>query len=145
MMAAEDVPTSYCSVHVEESLCYTDDTYHVANEACEEEGTVGKYGMLNYARQFPIAGVVVADQQYCIGTLTKEAGYSEARCDTLDPVNDTCPFHTVHSSRIATDTDDDDDEADYDDDDDDDIDQDNDDEEDTAGGEVENDLDQRED
>ncbi len=92
-LATEDVPTEYCNMHVEETLCYTNGTYHIASDDCEDEGDVDEYGMLNYARQFPIAGIVVADQQYCIGYLAKEPGYSEARCNTLDPVNETCPYH----------------------------------------------------
>ena len=103
-LAAEDVPTEYCNMHVEEDLCYTDGTYHLATDACERNGEVDQYGMLNYARQFPIAGIVVADQQYCIGYLAKQAGYSEARCDTLDPVNEECPYHGSSSgtSRRST-------------------------------------------
>ena len=93
MLAAEDVPTEYCSVHVEEQLCYANGVYHLATSACERAGTVSSYGMLNLSRQFPIAGVVVADQQYCIGYAAKQAGYSEARANTLDPVNEDCPIH----------------------------------------------------
>ena len=99
LLAAEDVPTEYCDMHVEEELCFADGTYHLAADACERKGTVDSYGMLNYARQFPIAGIVVADQQYCIGYLPKQAGYSEARCDTLDPVNEKC---TIHSGSTAS-------------------------------------------
>ena len=66
LLASEDVPTDYCSLHVERSLCLTDGTLHLANSACEEEGEIYKYGLLNYNRQFPIAGIVVADQQYCV-------------------------------------------------------------------------------
>ncbi len=93
LMAAEDVPTTYCNMHVEQELCCVNGVYHLATAACEEAGTVASYGMLNYARQFPIAGIVVADQQYCVGYLAKQSGYSEARADTLDPVNAACTIH----------------------------------------------------
>ena len=107
MLAAEDVPTEYCSVHVEESLCYANGAYHIATEACERLGDVKKFGMLNYARQFPHGGITVSDQQYCIGYLAKQAGYSEPRCNTLDPVNELCPVHTSSAvSRTARGTDD---------------------------------------
>lgn len=94
MLAAEDVPTEYCSRHVEKSLCYTDGVYHLATEGCTREGNVTKFGMLDYARQFPIAGIVVADQRYCIGYLARQTGYAEPRCNTLDPENEPCPFHS---------------------------------------------------
>jgi penicillin-binding protein 1A len=97
-LSTTDVPTEYCSVHVEEVLCDDGDNYHLATDACVRKGTTGSFGMLNYARQFPIANIVVADQQYCVGTLTKQAGYSEARCDTLDPVNEECTTHKVTST-----------------------------------------------
>lgn len=94
-LAAADVPTEYCNMHIEEEMCFTDGTYHVAGKNCSREGNVAKYGMLNYARQFPIAGVVVMDQQYCIGYLGRKPGYSEARCGgTLDPANKECPYHS---------------------------------------------------
>ena len=97
---SSDAPTAYCDTHVETDLCTAGDTLHVAGEYCAARGTVEQYGMLNISRQFPIAGIVVADQQYCIGTLVKRSGYSEARCDTMDPVNKTCTIHT--SNRTTT-------------------------------------------
>jgi penicillin-binding protein 1A len=125
LLAAEDVPTTYCNIHVETSICVSEDGYHVANEYCAEKGTVEKYGLLNYSRQFPVADIVVTDQQYCVGVLVKQSGYSEARCDTLDPVNKVCTIHTssrqITTSRYRDDDDDDDyDDDDYDDDDEDD-------------------------
>ena len=97
-----DVPTSYCSTHVETDICTSGDTPHVANEYCKKRGgEVVQYGLLNIARQFPIAGIVVADQQYCVGTLVKRSGYSEARCDTMDPVNEPC---TIHGQQRTTTT-----------------------------------------
>ena len=104
----DDVPTEYCTIHVEESICTVDGVSHVAGKDCAEEGDVEKFGMLNYSRQFPMAGIVVADHQYCIGYLVKQSGYSEARCNTLDPVSDTCPIHTDGASREDDDDDDDD-------------------------------------
>lgn len=101
VLAQEDVPTSYCTMHVEESVCTVNGEMHVASDKCASKGTVEKYGMLNYSRQFPIAGIVVADQQYCIGYLVKQSGYSEARCDTLSPVNEPC---TVHATKVTTTT-----------------------------------------
>jgi hypothetical protein len=122
LLAAEDVPTTYCNIHVETAICTSGESYHVANEYCAEKGTVEKYGLLNYSRQFPVADIVVTDQQYCVGVLVKQSGYSEARCDTLDPVNKVCTIHTA-SRQITTsrtiDNDDDDEDYDYDDDDDD--------------------------
>lgn len=100
MLDSSDAPTAYCDTHVETDLCTAGDTLHVAGDYCAARGTVEQYGMLNISRQFPIAGIVVADQQYCIGTLTKRSGYSEARCDTMDPVNKTCTIHT--SNRTTT-------------------------------------------
>lgn len=102
MMAAEDVPTDYCGLHVEQSVCYTDGVYHLAAEGCEREGNVTKYGLLNYNRQFPIAGIVVADQQYCVGYLARQTGYAEARCNTLDPVNEICPHHSTSGEEPET-------------------------------------------
>jgi penicillin-binding protein 1A len=131
LLAAEDVPTTYCNIHVETSICTSGDSYHVANEYCAEKGTVEKYGLLNYSRQFPIAGIVVADQQYCVGVLVKQSGYSEARCDTLDPVNEVCTIHTA-SRQITTSRTRDDDDDDYDDDDYDENDYEEDDEDDEA-------------
>ena len=94
MLAAEDVPTEYCSVHVEQKLCYANGAYHVATSNCEREGDVSSFGMLNMSRQFPIAGILVLDQQYCVGYLSRLPGHSEARCyGTLDPVNEECPVH----------------------------------------------------
>lgn len=110
MLAAEDVPTEYCSVHVEEELCYANGLYHVATSACERAGTVDSYGMLNLSRQFPRADVVVVDQQYCIGDPVHRVGYSEPRANTMDPVNEDCTVHGGSSnSRRSSDEDDDDD------------------------------------
>lgn len=108
MMAAEDVPTEYCGIHVEASICNTNDTYHLATEGCQREGKVSKYGLLNYNRQFPITGIAVVDQQFCIGAQTRLTGYAEARCNTMDPVNKECPYHG------GGDDDDDDDDDDED-------------------------------
>ncbi len=108
ILAAEDIPTTYCNMHVETELCCVDGSYHLATAACVTAGTVDSYGLLNYSRQFPIAGIVVADQQYCIGYLASISGYSEARADTLDPVNTECTIHTVSSTvsgRITVDDD----------------------------------------
>lgn len=104
-----DVPTSYCSTHVETDICTAGDTLHVANDSCKSRGTVTQYGLLNLSRQFPIAGIVVADQQYCVGTLVKRSGYSEARCDTMDPVNAVCTIHGTQRSTVTTRYDNDDD------------------------------------
>ena len=102
MLDSSDAPTAYCDTHVETNLCTAGDTLHVAGDYCAARGTVEQYGMLNISRQFPIAGIVVADQQYCIGTLTKRSGYSEARCDTMDPVNKTCTIHTSNRTTTTT-------------------------------------------
>lgn len=104
-----DVPTSYCSTHVETDICTAGDTLHVANDSCKSRGTVTQYGLLNLSRQFPIAGIVVADQQYCVGTLVKRSGYSEARCDTMDPVNAVCTIHGTQRTTVTTRYDSDDD------------------------------------
>ncbi len=104
MLSQNDVPATYCTVHVEESICTTEAGSHVASESCSDYGELEKAGLLNYSRQFPIAGIVVADQQYCVGYLVKKNGYSEARCDTLDPVSDPCE---VHSKTSITQPDDD--------------------------------------
>ncbi len=104
-----DVPTSYCSTHVETDICTAGDTLHVANDSCKSRGTVTQYGLLNLSRQFPIAGIVVADQQYCVGTLVKRSGYSEARCDTMDPVNAVCTIHGTQRTNVTTRYDNDDD------------------------------------
>lgn len=104
-----DVPTSYCSTHVETDICTAGDTFHVANDSCKSRGTVTQYGLLNLSRQFPIAGIVVADQQYCVGTLVKRSGYSEARCDTMDPVNAVCTIHGTQRTTVTTRYDNDDD------------------------------------
>lgn len=104
-----DVPTSYCSTHVETDICTAGDTLHVANDSCRSRGTVTQYGLLNLSRQFPIAGIVVADQQYCVGTLVKRSGYSEARCDTMDPVNAVCTIHGTQRTTVTTRYDNDDD------------------------------------
>lgn len=101
MMAAEDVPTEYCNDHVEKSLCYTNGTYHLATEGCEREGDVSQFGMLNINRQFPIASVVVSDQQYCVGYLARQTGYAEARCNSLDPYNELCPYHRTSDDTEA--------------------------------------------
>ena len=101
---SSDAPTAYCDTHVETDLCTAGDTLHVAGDYCAARGTVEQYGMLNISRQFPIAGIVVADQQYCIGTLVKRSGYSEARCDTMDPVNKTCTIHTSNRTTTTTTT-----------------------------------------
>ena len=104
-----DVPTSYCSTHVETDICTAGDTLHVANDSCKSRGTVTQYGLLNLSRQFPIAGIVVADQQYCVGTLVKRSGYSEARCNTMDPVNAVCTIHGTQRTTVTTRYDNDDD------------------------------------
>ncbi len=98
------MPTSYCSTHVETDICTAGDTLHVANDSCRNRGTVTQYGLLNISRQFPIAGIVVADQQYCVGTLVKRSGYSEARCDTMDPVNEPCSIHGSQRTTTTTST-----------------------------------------
>ena len=99
-LAAEDVPTSYCDIHVEASICSTGDgSYHVANSYCRDMGgTVISAGLLNYNRQFPVAGIVVADQQYCIGYQVLQEGYHTARASTLDPVNEACTTHKQAST-----------------------------------------------
>ena len=97
MLAAEDVPTEYCSVHVEQKLCYANGAYHIATSSCERNGDVSSYGMLNISRQFPI-GLVVADQQYCVGYLSLQPGNREARSNTTDPINEECPVHGGGSS-----------------------------------------------
>lgn len=102
VLAQEDVPTESCTMHVEESICTVNGESHVASEKCASKGTVETYGMLNYSRQFPIAGIVVADQQYCIGYLLKQNGYSEARCDTMTPVNEPCSVHSSTTTRRNT-------------------------------------------
>ena len=102
MLDSSDAPAAYCDTHVETDLCTAGETLHVAGDYCAARGTVEQYGMLNISRQFPIAGIVVADQQYCIGTLTKRSGYSEARCDTMDPVNKTCTIHTSNRTTTTT-------------------------------------------
>ena len=89
-----DVPTSYCTVHVATELCTAGENLHVANEYCRQRGTTAEYGMLNISRQFPI-GIAVADQQYCVGVLERQSGYTEPRCTTTDPVNETCTIHTA--------------------------------------------------
>ena len=99
-LADEDVPTTYCNIHVEESVCVSSAGMHVANEYCSTRGgTIEKYGLLNYTRQFPLSGIVVEDQQYCIGQLVSKSGYYEARCSVNDPVNEICDAHSaVHST-----------------------------------------------
>ena len=104
-----DVPTSYCSTHVETDICTAGDTLHVANDSCKSRETVTQYGLMNLSRQFPMAGIVVADQQYCVGTLVKRSGYSEARCDTMDPVNAVCTIHGTQRTTVTTRYDNDDD------------------------------------
>lgn len=101
MMAAEDVPTEYCSTHVEQSVCHSEGTYHLASENCEREGDVSQYGLLNYNRQFPLANFAVEDQQYCVGYLARQTGYSTPRCgSTLDPVNKLCPYHSTSDEEV---------------------------------------------
>ena len=101
-LSTEDVPTSYCNLHVEESVCISTEGTHVANEYCSTRGgTIVKYGMLNYSRQFPLQGIVVADQQYCIGYTAPRSGYYEARSDTQDPVNTVCEAHSAVRSTVA--------------------------------------------
>ena len=63
-LAAEDIPTDYCDLHVEAALCHTDGTYHLANDECYEDGEVERYGLLNYNRQFPVTRLRVP-MQYC--------------------------------------------------------------------------------
>lgn len=98
-----DVPVTECDIHVEKEVCTVDGVSHVASDNCDSSHVDSK-GMLSYSRQFPIAGIVVADQQYCVGYVAKKSGYSLARCDTLDPANEVCP---VHSSGGSTEFDDD--------------------------------------
>lgn len=103
MLATEDVPTTYCNIHVEESICVTDGSMHVANQYCASRGgNVVKYGLLNYSRQFPLGQIVVQDQQYCIGYLVRQSGYQEARCATTDPVNQPCSIHTAPGSTTTS-------------------------------------------
>lgn len=108
ILAQEDVPLEFCEMHVEESICVSGGEYHVASDRCASRGKVEKMGMLNYSRQFPIAGIVVADQQYCVGYLVKQSGYSIARCDTMTPVNETCDIHGGSSTTTREDDDDED-------------------------------------
>lgn len=97
-----DVPLTQCDIHVEEEICTVDGVSHIASDNCDSSNVESK-GMLSYSRQFPIAGIVVADQQYCVGYVAKKSGYSLARCDTLDPVNEVCPVHSSGSSEFYDD------------------------------------------
>ena len=103
---SDDLPTDFCPIHVETELCHTNGTYHLVNDDCAGEGDIETFGMLDVSairqlnsfddedRTFPVAGVVITDQQYFVGTPVKRAGYITARCDTLDPVNALCPYHS---------------------------------------------------
>lgn len=107
LLDKNDVPVATCDIHVEEEICTVNGESHLAGDDCPSS-TVESVGMLSYSRQFPIAGIVVADQQYCVGYVAKKSGYSEARCNTLDPVNEVCPEHSSGVSQ-TTDWDDEDD------------------------------------
>ncbi len=100
LLDAEDVPTEYCTVHVETTLCTSEEHLHVAGEYCASQGSVAKYGLLNLARQFPTS-IVVEDQQYCVGSLVRKSGYSEPRANTTDPVNQTCAIHVAPIRTIS--------------------------------------------
>lgn len=106
ILSTEDVPTDYCTIHVEETVCFYEGEAHIANSSCEAGGTAIKCGMLNYNRQFPIAGIVVADQQYCVGYQLRKSGNSIARCDTLSPANEECTvWHPVEVVETEAETD----------------------------------------
>ena len=51
-----DVPTSYCSTHVETDICTAGDTLHVANDSCKSRGTVTQYGLLEPLPPVPHCG-----------------------------------------------------------------------------------------
>lgn len=112
VLAQEDVPTESCSMHLQTSICTVNGEMHVAGDKCASHGTVEQYGMLNYNRSFPLAGVIVYDQQYCVGSVLSQPGYSKPRCgDTLSPINETCTVHTDRTTRRTTDDDDGDDDG----------------------------------
>ncbi len=103
-MDSADIPTTYCTTHVETELCTAGDNLHVANDSCVSRGTTKAYGLLNIARQYPMS-IIVEDQQYCVGSQILKTGYVEPRSgQTTDPINKTCTIHTTSRSSSSSST-----------------------------------------
>lgn len=63
-IALDDIPTETCTNHWMVSICGTSD--HLANEYCFEQARwkIYQIGMLRIERFYPIAGILVQDQDY---------------------------------------------------------------------------------
>ncbi len=99
-LSIHDVPTTYCDVHEMVEVC--SESGHVANEYCGQiEGNkLEKVGLLNIVRAFPISGIVVLDQQYCISSNSVPSGYYPAKANVVDPIGDECPIHNEDSISV---------------------------------------------
>ncbi|MDD3165507.1 MAG: PBP1A family penicillin-binding protein [Oscillospiraceae bacterium] len=92
-----DVPTTYCTTHVEAQIC--EESNHIATEFCSlfEDTTFKSIGLLNVTRYFAKSGIVVGDQQYVVNSGTIPAGYFEALPNVTDAIALPCAIHTQES------------------------------------------------
>ena len=97
MLSIHDVPTTSCSVHEMVEIC--DASGHVINEYCKlvPDNTTHEVGLLNLVRAFPIQGIRVLDQQYCVATDNVAGGYYPAKSTVVDAIGESCPVHTEDS------------------------------------------------
>ena len=97
MLSIHDVPTTYCSTHEMALIC--DASNHVVNEFCTQVpgNTTHEVGLLNLNRAFPIPGIRVQDQQYCIATGSVPSGYYAAKSVVIDAIGESCPIHNEDS------------------------------------------------
>ena len=97
MLSIHDVPTTYCTVHELVEVC--DASGHVVNEYCADvpDNSTHMVGLMNLVRAFPIAGIKVLDQQYCIATDSVAGGYYPAKSTVIDAIGEKCPIHNEDS------------------------------------------------
>ena len=98
-LSIHDVPTGYCTTHVMTEVCLNSGS--VANQYCElvEDNALITRGLLNLVRAYPINGVVVQDQQYCVESSQIPYGYYSAVSSVVTPIGQKCLVHTEESVR----------------------------------------------
>jgi len=98
-LSIHDVPTGYCTTHVMTDICLGSNT--MANQYCElvEDNALTRVGLMNLVRAFPVNGVVVLDQQYCIEPTQIPGGYYSAVSSVVAPIGQRCLVHSEDSVR----------------------------------------------
>jgi len=98
-LSIHDVPTEYCTTHVMTEICLASNS--VANQYCKlvEDNPLTLAGLLKLVRAYPINGIVVLDQQYCIESNQIPAGYYSAVSSAVAPIGQRCLVHSEDSVR----------------------------------------------